>query len=443
MLSVAYLFASVVVSWYTALFLIRMRSAEIAYRAIPTGAGCALIALLLYHFSAEAFIPLTTLLFFLVTAAVLPLRRDFSRGDSVLALLTAAGSTALFQLAGRQLCGGYGPVLGPCLGFVLAASFLLLSLRLRRSFPEKGWREQFTALAPPLCGIQFRIWHIYAALALGCLLTVGADILLPLLPPGGAWISIAGFSCVYWGGLLCAVLMVRCQQGTMEASIEQQYRSEMQTYMSVIRSQRHDFNFHVQALARLFSEGSHEDCQKYVDYLQQDAAAINAVLPVKEAAVAAVLNSFLTLAGQAGITLHIDIQDDLARVVTNVYETNKIISNLLQNAIDEVRTHEDRSYGIRLYIFKRDQYAVIHVANELGGKRIDAEDMTRMFQQGYTTKAGHTGVGLSSIKSLLTRKNGLLTIKCTENVIHFVARIPVLVHTREETADDWQEAADK
>lgn len=61
-----------------------------------------------------------------------------------------------------------------------------------------------------------------------------------------------------------------------------------------------------------------------------------------------------------------DIQNDLARIATNVYETNKIISNLLQNAIDETVTHEDRCYGIWLTILKRGEYCVIRVSNELG-----------------------------------------------------------------------------
>ncbi len=57
-----------------------------------------------------------------------------------------------------------------------------------------------------------------------------------------------------------------------------------------------------------------------------------------------------------GIELHLDIQNDLSTVVTSVYETNKVIGNLLQNAIDEVRIHSDRSFGIYLYIIKRGEY---------------------------------------------------------------------------------------
>ena len=151
---------------------------------------------------------------------------------------------------------------------------------------------------------------------------------------------------------------------------------------------------------------------------------MNTMLPVKDPAIAALIHNFRVIAVREGIALHCDIQYDLSQIATNVYETNKIISNLLQNAIDEVSTHEDKSYGIHLTVIKRGEYCVIRVSNKL--KMVpDANELGEVFKQGYTTKKGHDGVGLSSLKTLLSRYHGTIYTQLEDDVISFIARVPI------------------
>lgn len=82
-----------------------------------------------------------------------------------------------------------------------------------------------------------------------------------------------------------------------------------------------------------------KECRKYVAALEEDFSLMNAVPPIQDPAISAMIHSFQTLAAREGIRLHISISTDLLQIATNVYETNKIISNLLQNAIDETATH--------------------------------------------------------------------------------------------------------
>ena len=130
------------------------------------------------------------------------------------------------------------------------------------------------------------------------------------------------------------------------------------------------------------------------------------------------------MAVRQGIELHVDIHYDLSQIATNVYETNNIISNLLQNAIDEVSTHEDKSYGIWLTILKRGEYCVIRVSNKIRVKPSE-EELGNIYRQGYTTKAGHDGVGLSSLRTLVGRYKGAIYTQVEDDVIQFVARVPI------------------
>ena len=203
---------------------------------------------------------------------------------------------------------------------------------------------------------------------------------------------------------------------------EQQYRGEMQSFLNVIRSQRHDYNFHVQTIAGLIRQNKMEDCLRYINALEEDVAIMNAVLPVRDPAIAALIHNFRLMAVRQGTELHVDIHYDLSQIATNVYETNKIISNLLQNAIDEVSTHEDKSHGIWLTILKRGEYCVIRVSNKLK-ETLSQEDLDNIYRQGYTTKQGHEGVGLSSLRTLVGRYKGVIYTQVEGDEIQFVARV--------------------
>jgi sensor histidine kinase regulating citrate/malate metabolism len=175
----------------------------------------------------------------------------------------------------------------------------------------------------------------------------------------------------------------------------------------------------------MVKDGNLEECRHYVDELVKDSIVMNTILPVKDPATAALINNFRMMAAQNGIELHIDIQNDLSHIATNVYETNKIIGNLLQNAIEETKTHADKSYGIYLYIIKRGEFCIIRVANELNEKQSVEKYLTDIYKHGYTTKPGHDGIGLSSIRSLASRYRGFVYTRMEENIIHFVAKIPL------------------
>jgi len=45
------------------------------------------------------------------------------------------------------------------------------------------------------------------------------------------------------------------------------------------------------------------------------------------------------------------------------------------------------------------------------GPGVAAEDVPRLFDREYTTKAGHSGVGLHLVKSVVDRTGGTITIE--------------------------------
>lgn len=306
---------------------------------------------------------------------------------------------------------------------LLISGLLACSGALRGRFSQVNW-EQETGNGRENAPVQSRdIWCVLilmAAAELSLLYLVGL--------PSAVWkaAAIAGAYIVLLWGAVCGIyFMAAYRQEWLTTLIDRDYRNEMQVFLNVIRSQRHDYNFHVQALAGLVNDGNLEECRRYLNNLVQDSVDLNTILPIKDPAIAALIFSFRTMALEDGIELHLDIQNNLSCVVTSVYETNKVIGNLLQNAIDEVRTHQDKSYGIHLYILKRGENCVIHVANKLSPKAAPETYLQNLFSSGCSTKEGHEGIGLSSIRNLLSRYRGIVYARLEDDIIHFVAKIPL------------------
>lgn len=409
------------VAWFAACLFAALPTRESAANAAVSGAVCSMLAFLLSL--AEFYTDLTPILF-LPLALLLPIQEKWDWEERLMALLPALGAYALLALLCRMANALLSEITAALLVCLASGALAFAAYWLRELFPPKDWREYFAGTETDPSAI--RRWHIYLPLGL----MTGLEIaLLYSMGEPNSLVSVAAIfasgATLYFGTLYVASLMVAYRREKLTTLIDQDYRNEMQSFMSVIRSQRHDYNFHVQALSGLIDEGNIDECRQYLHNLVRDSAAMNTILPVKDPAIGALIFSFRTMAMEYGIELHMDIQNDLSCVVTSVYETNKVIGNLLQNAIDEVKTHKDKSFGIHLYILKRGENCIIHAANKIAPHEDTQTYIQGMYNPGYSTKAGHEGIGLSSIRNMLLRYRGVVYSRIDGDIIHCFAKIPL------------------
>lgn len=411
-----YTFLSAAAAWGLVALLIHLEARQVAANGAIAGAFCALLAVLLPL--AGITVPLT-LAAMLLLVVLLPLQQRPSLQGRLMNLLLSVGSWAFLDYSAQTLQTFLPPIPALALFMVILAAFLAIGWAVRPRFPQEDWVES----KEPSSIHSGYIWGLLAAVTV---LELSLRYVVAL--PGSlakATALLLGYGALLWGTIGGVCLLVAYRQERLTTLVDQNYRNEMQSFMSVIRSQRHDYNFHVQALAGLINEGNLDECRRYVNNLVRDSAQMNTILPVKDPAIGALIFSFRTMAMEYGIELHLDIQNDMSSVVTSVYETNKVIGNLLQNAIDEVRTHKDKSFGIHLYILKRGENCIIHVANKVMPKDDPTTYMEEIYQPGHTTKEGHEGIGLNSIQNLLRRYRGVVYSRLEGDIIHFIAKIPM------------------
>lgn len=408
----------------TSLAFLAMERGKILIRALVTAVLCCSAAFFLEQLPVEQYvIPGVVLFWFAILSLAVSVRNGRVWSDAVIYFFLSSGADSIFLSAFGL--PGETDRMSVILGAAVLAVFAAASSRLCRVGLEAGWREFYWQDDGIPGKMELKLSCFYGILALTCMVPAAGLWVRELLHPAAHIVWVVSVALFYWMGIFAALVMNTCKKERITIQAEQQYRDEMENFMNVIRSQRHDYNFHVQTIAGLIHAGKIEECMQYVDDLERDASVMNAVLPVKDAAISALIHNFQILAAREEIELYIDIQNDLSQIVTNVYETNKIISNLLQNALDETVTHKDKSYGIRLSVLKRGEYCVIRVSNELEETVDDPQSLGRIYQQGYSTKHGHDGVGLSSIRTLAVRYQGTVYTQIEGKVIHFVAKIPI------------------
>lgn len=253
-----------------------------------------------------------------------------------------------------------------------------------------------------------------------------------LTVPGALALSCVFLCLLAWSLWLQTEMVRRVNAEEMNGAISR-WQRESRDYMNIIRSQRHDFNLHLHAISGLISSGEYEGCQQYVQGLVRDANDVNDIMPVGDAVVGAMLYNMREEARRRGSDITYDITYDMADILCNGFECNKIIGNLLQNAMDALQTPEDKAYGIKLSIFKRRGNTVIITENRFTG---DPDRIARVFEPGYTTKRGHEGIGLSMVLRTVSAYGGRVYPEFEQEKIRFVVNVPnkVNLHTGGEEA---------
>lgn len=374
----------------------------------------------------------------LAAATAVALLLHWERLDGWVPLALAAGQLAGLLAGGRRLAVFPEVCLYFCADMVLAPLCrsgeevwryalvpAVLAVLLLVSLPERD-----PAGASPLDFYPDRKQLYYGASALPCLVLMPE---IPLLLAGTPDMPAALLLSGTFFLLLCLGLYLQYEAVGRRRAEEMgramnRWQLESRDYMNVIRSQRHDFNLHLHAISGLLGSGAYAACGEYVAKLVADASAVNDIMPVNDAVVGSMLYNMREEARRRGSDIAYHITYDMADTICSGFDCNKIIGNLLQNAIDALQTQEDRDFGIRLSIFKRRGNAVILCENRFTG---DPDRIAAVFTPGFSTKQGHEGIGLTMVLRTVTLYGGRIYPEFEGETLRFVVNIPNKVNLTE------------
>lgn len=202
---------------------------------------------------------------------------------------------------------------------------------------------------------------------------------------------------------------------------EKQHQKELRSFIKMIRAQRHDFNLHLHAVNGLLEAEKYDECRKYVSKMVTETEYVNEVLPIYDTSISAMLYAYRSDAENNGLKMSFDITTNMKGLAPEGYEINRILGNLLQNAIDALVDKTDRDYGIVVKIYDDSDSAVIDISNKYFGT---AEELAHVFEYSYSGKKNHEGLGLSTVQKIAESYKGVAYVEVDEDIIHFIVRLP-------------------
>lgn len=285
-------------------------------------------------------------------------------------------------------------------------------------FSDSAWDEAKSGQSGP--GGVLHLALSLLGMALPPLLAALLDRLFPWFPAGKPGVQIGVECLLVCSAAACCRLLLLTGQKDCRLLENRQNQQELYHFMSIIRSQRHDYNLHLHTIAALLREGRYEESQVYVADVVADSREVNVMMKIKDPMIGALISGYRDLAREHGCELDIVIADDLGALVSTPYDTNRILGNLLQNALDETVGHTVQDKTIRLETLRRGGNCVIRVSNAVE----DTGCLEHLFEYGFSGKQAHEGIGLNSVMRILELYKGSIYYELNGSRVEFVVRIP-------------------
>lgn len=176
-----------------------------------------------------------------------------------------------------------------------------------------------------------------------------------------------------------------------------------------IRAFRHDFNNIIQALGGYIQAKDMDGLEKYYSQLLKDCQEVNNLTglnpeSINNPAIYSLLASKYYLATEKGIEFNLDIFMDLNSIDMKIYEFCRILGILLDNAIQATQECEEKHITVTIRKDTRCKRQLLIVENTYKEKDIDTE---KIFEKGYSTKEGNTGLGLWEVRQILLKNTNL------------------------------------
>lgn len=206
--------------------------------------------------------------------------------------------------------------------------------------------------------------------------------------------------------LLFVKMIVNIVEQETESRVQLENLKNIQEMVQTMRSQRHDFNNHIQTVYGLINVGAYEDAKEYMDAVIVPVQSSNRLLS-DNPSVTALLQVKANLAEIKRINTDFSITGSLKQPIIPVQDLNTILGNLIDNAIEATENHKGKKF-IQVRIASNPDKIMVTVFNT--GPKIYDQIKDKLFYPGFTTKKTGQGLGLSSVKKIIDTHNGSIEV---------------------------------
>lgn len=206
----------------------------------------------------------------------------------------------------------------------------------------------------------------------------------------------------------------------------QLYNKTLEILQDNTRAFRHDFANILQGMVGYMDKNDMEGLKKYYSQLVDDIQHSNNLTTlspkvVNNPAIYNVLANKYHKADGLGIKIHLEAFLDMNELDMKIYEFTRVLGILMDNAIEAASECEDKIINVTFRKDTRKHIQLLIVENTYKDKEINTD---KIFEKGFSTKEGNTGLGLWEIRQIL-KKNTNLNLFTTKNSEFFTQQFEI------------------
>jgi len=208
---------------------------------------------------------------------------------------------------------------------------------------------------------------------------------------------------------------------------------QMDELNRALRAQRHDFLNHLQVVYSLIEMEEYSEAGDYIEKIYGDMQSVSRAMRTDSPAINALLRAKMAECESAGILTELDAGGIWKSLPMPAWEFCRILSNLIDNAIDALADTPNSSLRIML---REDVHGyAFSVVNN--GPAIPEADMRRIFEPGVSSHGEGRGMGLYIVRRTLQKYGGEIHVTSDAERTIFSGLVP---HRKERNGQETQSA---
>lgn len=210
-----------------------------------------------------------------------------------------------------------------------------------------------------------------------------------------------------------------------QSEIRLKYYRELSEKQQLSRKIIHDIKNHLAAIEGLTNKGDGVKTEEYSGLLHTELDKLSFGFLCNSEILSVILGSKLTQAAALQIELVTDIEDVSLDFMSDL-DITAVFANLLDNSFEASGALEPEERKVYLHLRQQSQFILINISNNI---KTPPRQNGRLF---FSSKAGHEGIGLSSVMSSVENYDGTFSAQATDG--RFVVKITIPIEKKTEIA---------
>lgn len=205
-----------------------------------------------------------------------------------------------------------------------------------------------------------------------------------------------------------------------QMEISKRYYIDLQNQHNKTRQLIHDFKNHLQMIDIAYSENNYKLAKKLIRLYNIESSNSTILMETGSEILNIIITDKSKKANEKGISLSLKIENSFNINFINELDMITIFGNLLDNAIEaavDIKTKKNKEIIIKIY--EVQNMFIILISNPCSNV------LNYKHNRILTSKNGHSGVGLSSVKKTILKYNGNFEITINDNICDVLISIPI------------------